>query len=291
MSGLKYPKVFIIILNYNGKGVLCACLSSIFKSDYPKFEVVVVDNGCEDESFEEARQQFSDAHFIKNPENFGFAKGNNVGIRFALEKNADFILVLNNDTLIEKTTISSLVKSAKNNPSYGIGSPLIFDIDNKVWFAGGAIDWLRMKTAHTSQARYDKPYKTECVSGCAMFVKKEVFKKIGLFDEHYFLYYEDSDFSMRAKNAGFDLLMIPSARIRHMEQSNQKNASKIYWLVLSGLIFFNAHSSLLGKFWITFIYLPLRKIKNFYDLCFKKSKDASDVRRAYRDFKKIIKHR
>lgn len=288
MSDLIYPKVFIIILNYNGKDTLDDCLSLVFKSDYSNFEVVVVDNDSQDSSFEDARYKFSNIHFIKNPANFGFARGNNVGIRFALEKFSDYVFVLNNDALIEKSTLSILVKTAEENSACGITSPLILSADNKVWFAGGIIDWLRMKTIHLSQLKFNNPYETQYISGCAMLVKKEVFKKIGLFDERYFLYYEDADFSVRAKRAGFNLLMDPNARIKHLEQSNQKNAFKVYWLVLSGLIFFRTHSPFFNKLWILFIYLPLRKLKNFYDLFFKKRLVAKDVLRAYRDFKKAF---
>lgn len=280
------PKVFVLILNFNGKDALCACLSSVFKSDYQNFEVVVVDNDSGDGSFEEARNMFSKAHYIKNPENYGFAKGNNIGLRFALEKFADYVFVLNNDATIEKETISNLVKAAEENSDCGIASPVIFDRENKIWFAGGTINWRKMKTGHLGQLQSDKPYSTQYISGCAMLVKKEVCKKIGLFDERYFLYYEDADFSLRAKKSGFDLLIVPQARTNHLEQSNQKNSSKIYWLVLSGLMFFHTHSSFLNKFWINFIYLPLRKIKNFYDLFFQKSLLARDVRRAYKDFRR-----
>jgi len=95
------PKIFIIILNFNGQDVLAQCLSSVYQSDYLNFEVVVVDNNSSDGSLEQAMKSFSRVHFIKNSENFGFSKGNNVGIRWALEKFADYVLVLNNDAVID----------------------------------------------------------------------------------------------------------------------------------------------------------------------------------------------
>ena len=284
------PKIFIVVLNFNGNDTLNACLSSIFKSDYPNFEIVVVDNDSKDDSFEKARVLFPRVNFIKNPSNFGFSKGNNIGIRWALEKFADYVFILNNDTTIEKTALSSLVQAMKKYPSAGIASPIILASDNtNVWFAGGLIHWRKMKTEHLYSIKSEMPYSTDYISGCAMFASKEVFKKIGLFDERFFLYYEDADFSLRAKKAGFNLLMVPSAHISHLEQSNVLNKSKIYWLVLSGLMFFRTHSSFLNKLWIIFIYLPLRKIKNLYALFFKKDLVAHDVRKAYKDFKKFFK--
>ncbi|MDD5397170.1 MAG: glycosyltransferase family 2 protein [Candidatus Moranbacteria bacterium] len=285
----KFPKIFVIVLNFNGAKTLPGCLASVFQSDYPNFETVVVDNNSQDGSFEKARLAYSKAHFIKNSANIGFAKGNNVGIRFALEKFADHIFVLNNDAIIENDALSLLAKEAAKNPAAGIFSPIITTANGEdVWFAGGLVDWLGMKNTHITKPLAAISYKTDYVSGCAMLIKKDVFKKIGLFDERYFLYYEDADFSLRANKAGFDLLIVPSVSVRHLEQSNTNNKSKIYWLVLSGLLFFDTHTSWLQKFW-TKPYLMARKIKNLYDLVFSPSDVSRDIRKAYRDYKKIPK--
>jgi len=281
------PKIFVIVLNFNGLAVLTQCLSSVYQSRYLNFEVVVVDNNSSDGSLEQAKKSFSRANFIKNSENFGFSRGNNVGIRWALEKFADYILILNNDTVLEKTTLSELVQSMQKNESAGIISPVVLSADNQsVWFAGGIIDWHKMKTSHIYEIKSDSPYSSEYISGCAMFVKKDVFKKIGIFDERFFLYYEDTDFSMRAKKAGFDLLIVPAAHIKHLEQSNSKNKLKTYWLVLSGLMFFYTYSP--NRLWL-FFYIHIRKIKNFCDRVFFSNENAHIVHRAYMDYGKILK--
>lgn len=282
----KQPLVFIVVLNFNGKTTLSKCLSSLYQSDYPEFEVVVVDNDSKDGSFEQAKQLFSRANFIKNPTNAGFSKGNNIGIRFALEKFADYVFILNNDAFVEKSTLSVLIRTMQRNPGVGISSPLIFSADNKIWFAGGHISWIRMKTFHLQKLPSISPFSTDYISGCAMLVKKEVFKEIGLFDERFFLYYEDTDLSIRAKKAGFDLSIIPEAKVQHLEQSESKNNMKLYWLVFSGLLFFNLNATLLQKFWI-FFYFKLRKIKNFFDMFFGKKEVAQHIHKAYKDFKKL----
>lgn len=282
----KQPTVFIVVLNFNGKDTLNGCLSSLYQSDYPEFEVVVVDNDSKDGSFEQAKQFFSRAHFIKNDTNLGFAKGNDVGIRFALEKFADYVFILNNDAFVEKTTLSILIQTMKRNPNIGIASPLIFSANNKIWFAGGKINWLKMKAFHLYEVPSVSPYATEYITGCSMLVKKEVFKKIGLFDERFFLYYEDADFSVRAKKAGFDLCIIPEAHLQHLEQSSNKNAAKLYWLVLSGLLFFHLNASFFQKIWL-FFYLQIRKLKNTCDIVFRKKDAAKLVRKAYNEFKKL----
>jgi GT2 family glycosyltransferase len=120
------PKIFIIILNYNGKETIKKCLDSVFYSDYSNFEVVVVDNDSKDGSFELAKSLYSKFHFIKNTKNSGFSAGNNVGIRFALEKMADYVFLLNNDAVLEKNTLSKLVEASEKETA-GIFSPLIYN--------------------------------------------------------------------------------------------------------------------------------------------------------------------
>jgi len=286
MMDSNFPKIFVIVLNFNGKATLNDCLTSVFTSDYPNFEIVLVDNNSKDGSFEQAKLNFSRSHFIKNSENVGFSKGNNVGIRYALEKFADYIFLLNNDATIERNTLSLLMATANNNPAAGIISPTILSGDKKqVWFAGGKIQWSKMKTIHLTELATKLPFSSEYLSGCAMLIKKEVFKKIGLFNERFFLYYEDADFSLRTKKAGFDLLIDPSARIHHFEQSSS-NASKNYWLVLSALIFFQTHASRQLKLWF-FVHVLLRKIKNFYKIHILHDDTAREVRRAYVDFGRL----
>lgn len=281
----KYPKVFIIILNYNRRDCLKKCLDSVFKITYPNFEVVLVDNNSNDGSFEMARTGYSRAVFIKNEENLGYSAGNNVGIKYALERMADFVLLLNNDTEVRSNFLENLVEAAGKNEKIGIMSPLIFDgYGGKVWFSGGKIDWLKMKTVHDTEIKAGDNFETDFISGCAMLVKKEVFGKIGLLDEDFFLYWEDADFSLRAKRAGFSMGVSALSWIDHFERKEHDSKNKIYWLVISGLMFFkkNAEKSL-QKYWITF-YVYLRRIKNLIDVEFRKNKNARAVQKAYEDF-------
>ncbi len=282
----KPSKVFVIILNYNGKDTIKACLDSIYKSDYPDFEVVVVDNASRDGSFEVAKNYFSRAHFILNEKNIGFAAGNNVAIRFALEKFADYIFLFNNDATIEKNTLSKLVSAAESDEKTGILSPVIYKPDGEVWFAGGRIKWLKMRTEHLAETHNCAFLRTDFISGCAMLIKKEVFREIGLLDEKYFLYYEDADFCLRAGRKRFKCAVIPSARAIHFEKSGRNMENKTYWLVLSGLIFFKKNASLIFRPWIGF-YLILRRIKNWLDVKNKKNKISLAVQKAYRDYKKV----
>lgn len=277
---MKYPKVFVIILNYNGRNTVRRCLDSVYKCDYPNLEVVLVDNNSSDGSFEYIKKRFSKVHFIKNSENLGFSAGNNVGIKFALERMAQYVFLLNNDAWIQEDTISKLVQFSKHYPSAGIISPLILKEDNKPWFSGGRIDWMRMRTVHNDNNQMHNDY----ITGCAMLVKKEVFGKIGLFDEDYFLYYEDADFSLRAKKAGFEVKVCKDCAVHHSEKSEVENPNKVYWLVLSGIIFFKKNTPRYWKPWVT-IYLFLRKLKNKRDVKRGDSEIARKVQQAYKDAK------
>lgn len=279
-----YPKVFIVVLNYNGKDVIKRCLSSVFKIDYPNTEVVFVDNNSQDGSLEMAKANFSKAIFIKNEENLGFAAGNNIGIRYALERMAEYVLVLNNDTEVDKDFLGKLVEAGEKNEKAGLLSPVIFDGNTKqVWFSGGMIKWLKMKSEHLKKVANKDYYGSEFITGCSMLVKARVFKEIGLFDEDFFLYWEDADFSFRAKKAGFKNIVVSSSWVYHFENSERHKDMKIYWLVISGLIFFKKNTAFWLRPWIK-AYLIGRKIKNWVDVKFKKNELAPMVQKAYKDF-------
>lgn len=283
----KFPKIFIIVLNYNGKDVIKNCLTSVFKIDYPDFEVVVVDNNSTDESFELAKAGFSKASFIKNEENLGYAAGNNMGIRFALERMADYVLLLNNDTEVEKDFLARLVNVAEKDKKIGIASPVIFNGYNRqIWFSGGRINWLKMKSTHERKAAAMDSYETEFATGCAMLVRAAVFEEIGLLDEDFFLYWEDADFSWRARRAGFKNVVVSGSWVYHLEKSEGNLKQKTYWLVISGLIFFQKNTPLLLRPWVK-VYTMLRKLKNKFDLKFKRNELAEVVEKAYKDYGNI----
>jgi GT2 family glycosyltransferase len=288
MPSLSSPKVFVLILNYNGRETLRQCLQSVYQLSYANFEVVLIDNASTDESLEEIKALFPRTHFVRNERNLGFAAGNNPGIRFALEKGADYVWLLNNDAFVDREALDKLVESGEHHSNVGILSPLILHATTKnIWFGKGVIDWTRMKTRHISPPTLLKPFSSEYICGCAMLVKKEVFKTVGILDEHYFLYYEDVDFSIRAARAGFVLLVIPTATVFHAEAS-QDNPDKVYWLVFSGLRFFHHHAPKALKPWL-FAYTVARRLKNRFDLAIHATPNALNAARAYRDFVSLEK--
>lgn len=279
------PKVFVVVLNYNGKEVIKRCLTSLFKVNYSNFEVVFVDNNSTDGSLELAKSCFSKANFIKNKENIGYAAGNNVGIRFSLERMADYVLLLNNDTEVENDFLTKLVEVAESDKKIGLISPVIFHGKTKeVWFSGGDILWRKMSSRNRQDIPTRDHYESEFITGCSMLVKASVFKEIGLLDEDYFLYWEDADFSLRATKKGFKNAVVSSSWVYHFEASEKNRKNKIYWLVVSGLIFFKKNTPWNKKYWVK-SYLALRKTKNRWDLLTNKNEINLTVRKAYKDFK------
>lgn len=288
--GANAPKVSVVITNFNGMRTLEKCISRVLNSNYPNFDIIIVDNHSTDGSLELLRGKYSSLKVIMNSENIGFGAATNLGMRLAFEKFSDYVLALNNDAYLEKDTISKMISTAKKYPDAGIISPLIKRPDDSIWFAGGKINWWKMKTSHKFTCANSNPFASEYICGCAMMISQKVCEKVGLFDEHFFLYYEDADLSVRAHRAGFVLLVDPSTSIEHDEQSNDHNPQKTYWLVLSGILFFKKNTPLLIKPWMN-LYLWLRKIKNHRDRHNNPSKINLAVAKAYSDAKKVIKLR
>lgn len=280
------PKVFVVILNWNGKGRLIDCLRSVFALSYGNFEVVVVDNASRDGSIEEAKGTFSRAHFVLNSENLGFAAGVNVGIRFSLSRGAEYIWILNNDTECDRSALSELVFAAQSLGARALYSPRILAADGSDWFVAGEIDYVRMRAEHADPpdgAVGIDPYPTGYLSGCALFLPRETIETVGLFDEAYFLYYEDADLSVRAQKRGFGRILVPKATVIHGEQSVD-NPEKTYWLVLSGLRFFSRHTPAALRPWMN-VYFVLRRMKNRFDKL-RGKKEAFPVSSAYADYRK-----
>ena len=219
---MTYPLVYIIILNWNGLQDTIECLDSVIKLNYSNFRLVVVDNNSTDGSTNIISRNYPKVIVIKNEENLGYAKGNNVGIRYALENNADYLWVLNNDTLVEQNALLNMVIEAEANPHTGIIGSKIYYLNSakRIWFAGAMINWSRGISNHigmneTDVGQYDYVKEIDRVAGCSMLVKREVCNRVGLFDENLFLYVEEVDWCVRARRAGFKCLFVPSSIVYH----------------------------------------------------------------------------
>ncbi len=280
-------KHYFIIVNYNSGTDLIKCVESILYSNNINPLIIIIDNASRDGSLEKCKARFPKIIYIYNTHNIGFSAGINIGIRYALERNATTITLCNPDAILNKNCAHELISVIAKKKA-DIISPIIYKYNStKYWFAGGKISFIKIKTIHknpTKKQLSKKLITTDYITGCVMTISPHIFQKISLFDENFFLYYEDADFSLRAKNAGFILGIIPNAKAYHKETSEQNNVQKTYFLVLSGLKFFNKHTHGLNKIWFH-IHFMLRKLKNKFDR--KRQKPfAQQVFKAFEDFGK-----
>lgn len=218
-------KVAVVILNFKTKNDTLKCIKSVKQSDFKDFEIIVVDNHSGDD-LEEEIKKIKDINFVQSEDNLGYTGGNNLGIKKALEQQAEYVFILNADTEIEKKALGNMVAAAEKENAGILGPKILFSDKKTIWYAGGALDLNNVLGGHrgineNDEGQYDKIEETDSVTGGAMMVNRKVFGSIGLFDERYFLYYEDSDFCYRAKKAGFKLIYIPSAIVYH---ENAKSA-------------------------------------------------------------------
>ncbi len=222
--------VYIIILNWNGVSDTMQCIESCKRLHYSDFRILVVDNGSSDGSEEMIRKQFPDIHLIQTGTNLGFAGGNNLGIRYAQKQGADYIWLLNNDTIVDEKCLDYLVRAAEAEPARGmVGNKIYYHhAPETIWFAGGKVDLEKGGlTHHTGKdcrdnGSYDTPGPAGYITGCSVLVKKEMVEDIGLLDDNYFLYFEDVDWSLRAAQKGWKLFYEPKARLWHREGAHRK---------------------------------------------------------------------
>ena len=221
-------KIFIVILQYNNSHDTIKCLNSVKELNYPNFEVIIIDNASEIKHIEAVR------FFLKNQttvncklktanSNLGYSGGNNVGIKYALEHGADYVLILNNDTTVEKDLLTKLANTSESDPEIGIVGPAIDEGNKSV--CGGKVEWLKPELQHLKReenmpdSRFQIPDSMIYVPGAAMLIKREVIEKICLLDERYFLYFEDVDYCLRAQRAGYKLSISPEILLGHTPSS------------------------------------------------------------------------
>jgi GT2 family glycosyltransferase len=218
------PHVSIVILNWNGKGMLQECLRSASNLEYPSYDIVVVDNGSTDGSQDFVRHDFPEVHLIENKRNLGFAEGQNTGIRYSMMSGADFLFILNNDITLDRNVLRELVAAFEEDASIGIAGPILYHADRPtvVQKAGAMISWRTGRTPYLSAGALDGALspKTIPVDSVGMFLAKPaLFERIGFFDARLFSYWEDTDLCLRAKKAGYRVVCVPAAKIWHNEGS------------------------------------------------------------------------
>jgi len=238
---MKPDKLAIIILNYNGLPYILDCFNSLSRINKPKnlqIEAWLIDNGSVDKSLCQIKKNFPWVRVFENRKNLGFAKGNNVGLKKALKEKFNYILLLNPDTIVRPDFLTPLIKLLRKDWATGIAAPVLKD--NKGLALGAKFNPFLGRTKHL---RLDIktgslcPLEQEIVSGCAMLVRREVLEKIGLLDERFFLYFEDADFCLRARQAGFKIYVHPQSVVEHKISLSLKGWQKIKYNLRSNFLF------------------------------------------------------
>ena len=214
-------RVSIVLLNCNRNSDTLDCIRSLRQTDN-NMEIILVDNGTQPDPRELYKREFPDTVFLRNEENLGTPIGNNVGIRYALDHGADYVMMLNNDTIVDKNFLRPMIAAMETDKQIGVaGGKIYYYSDPKrVWFAGGKFSRLTSKVQHIGILKYDHELRTvsannDFLSGCFSLFRASVLHKVGLLDERFFAYMEDVDLNVRIRQAGYKLAYVPEAFIYH----------------------------------------------------------------------------
>lgn len=217
------PLVYILILNWNGWKDTLVCLDSLKHLNYGNTKIVVLDNASTNDSVMRIREAFPEVTLLETGGNLGFSKGNNVGMRYALKHGADYVWLLNNDTTIEPTTLSAMVKIAEENSKVGAVGSLLYYMDNpdklQAWGGGKVNVW----TGRPRLVR--QPAQLDYLSGASLLIKREVLETVGLFPENYFMYWEDVDFGFSLRKAGWQLDVAEDSKVFHKDSGTTGRSS------------------------------------------------------------------
>lgn len=294
------PLIYIILVNYNGYKDTIECVKSLEKIDYSNYKIIIIDNASTNNSIECLKDSLEDCIIIDSKENLGFAGGNNLGIEYALKNSADYIMLLNNDTLVKSDFLTSMIDSSNGNKSIGlVGCKIMYHPEKDIiWYGGGYIDWFKFIGTHwgmreVDRGQCDKEKEIDFMTGCCMLIKREVFEKTGLLPDEYFMYCEDVDFCVKVKDAGYKIWYNPKTVIYHkvgLSSGGEESAFFIKWFTRNRLLFMKKYMNKVSKvnyiFTIMFFYTT-RMIRYMQYRLKKDNERANAVMNGIKEYKKF----
>jgi GT2 family glycosyltransferase len=213
------PHVTIVTLNWNSFSDTARSVDSVLNSSYENIHVYIIDNASTDGSKDKLNEKYgmsNNVTIIENDRNLGFSTACNIGIRKGIENNTEYILLLNNDTLVEKDFLNPLVSVMEEYQKVGlVGGIIKYMNKDEIWYAGGEIDRFRIQSPQQNYITNDEPYHTNFVTGALMLINTELIEDIGMLNEDYFFGMEDKEYSLRAKETGWKLMVAPESVIHH----------------------------------------------------------------------------
>ena len=245
------PFVITVILNTNRCTDTLDALDSLEKSTYGNHSIIVLDNASTDNSVEFIRKEFPEVEIIQLTENLGYAGNNNVGIEAALERGADWVFVLNEDTVLAKDCLEFLIAKGESDPAIGIVGPMVYHFDEPeiIQSAGGSLGPL-WQSHHIGQnekdiGQYKNERDVEWISGCAVLVRRQTIEQIGPLDARFFYYWEETEWCLRARKNGWRIVHTPQAKLWHkgVQRDYQPSPSVTYYSTRNRLLMFSKHKA------------------------------------------------
>ncbi len=245
--------IWIVVLHYGGPDYTRRCLNSLERLSLRPAGIVLTDNCSPDDSGKIIASDYPDIHFQKLPTNLGFAGGSNAGIRYCIERGADWIWLLNNDTEPDSESLARLVEVASTSPSAGVLGAVVYSPgpNGLVQSGTGTIDFKKAKTFERGTIDPSSASQScQWISGCNLLFRAEAFNKLGGFEEDFFLYFEDTDLCLRLNQAGWDCLIVPGAHLKHtggVSTGEDLSVWRSYYHTRNRLLFFMRHSKGNGR--------------------------------------------
>lgn len=266
--------VAIIVLNYKNKDETVSCVEYLKVSSYKNYQIFIVDNDSRDGSFEFLKKNLLDCEVYETGINNGYAAGNNYAIKIALNNNYDYICVINNDAIVERNTLENLVEYLNCHEQVGIVGPVIcnFPETDIVQSTGFNVILKKGRTPSINEGRKTEDIGSvedcDALCGACMLIRREVFEKVGLLPEQYFLFYEETDWCLHAKKKGLLIHSIPNAKVYHKGSASvdQIKGLKLYYMSRNSVLFVRRNGS-----WTDYlIFLCYSFFRYFYCLLIKK---------------------
>lgn len=270
-----WPKVSVVVLNWNGVADTCDCLDSLRACSYPDLATIVVDNGSEGDDVQRLRARFGNSiQLIENPRNLGFAGGANTGIQQALRDGADYVLLLNNDVVVHPRFLHELVTAARGLPDFAAACPKIYFYDRPqvIYSAGGMVNpWTggarQVGRGREDRGQYERIAVRDYADGACMLIARDALERVGLLDEDYFAYWEETDWCARAREAGLRCYYVPAARVWHKAAASLAASNDFHFLFRrNALLFLRKRKTplhlLSALVLYVFVYSPLHLLRH-----------------------------
>jgi GT2 family glycosyltransferase len=243
------PLIATVVLNTNRREDTLDCLRSLERSSYSHRHDIVLDNNSTDGSVQAIRAEFPRVEIVLLQENRGYAGNNNVGISTALARGADWVFVLNEDTVLAPDCLEEMVRAAERGSRTGVVGPMVYHHDEPqvIQSAGGVLD-SRWRSRHRRQNETDggeqtDPVAVDCVSGCAILVRRPLIEQVGMLDERFFYYWEETEWCLRGVRAGWAVLLVPRAKLWHkgVNRDYRPGPSVTYYNTRNRLLMMSKH--------------------------------------------------